>query len=60
MPIDNEFKDILRKHGLESEKIKEKLKKDKYRPMIVNGLIQVLEGETSFEEVLDVLGYFPK
>lgn len=60
MPIDNEFKDILRKYGLESEKIKEKLKKDKFRPMLVNGLIQVLEGETSFEEVLDVLGYFPK
>ena len=57
MPIDNEFKDILRNYGLESEEIKEKLKKDKFRPMITNGLIQVLEGETSFEEILEVLDY---
>ena len=54
--IDNEFKDILRKYGLESEKIEEKLNKDGFRPMLVNGLIQVLEGETSFEEILNVLG----
>lgn len=57
MPIDNEFKDILRNYGLESDEIKEKLKKDKFRPMITNGLIQVLEGETSFEEILEVLDY---
>lgn len=57
MPIDNEFKDILRNFGLESSEIKEKLKKDKFRPMITNGLIQVLEGETSFEEILEVLDY---
>ena len=57
MPIDNEFKDILRNDGLESDEIKEKLKKDKFRPMITNGLIQVLEGETSFEEILEVLDY---
>ena len=57
MPIDNEFKDILRNYGLESDEIKEKLKKDKFRPMLVNGLIQVLEGETSFEEILSVLDY---
>lgn len=57
MPIDNEFKDILRNYGLESDEIKEKLKKDKFRPMITNGLIQVLEGETSFEEILSVLDY---
>ena len=57
MPIDNEFKDILRNYGLESEEIKEKLKKDKFRPMITNGLIQVIEGETSFEEILEVLDY---
>ena len=57
MPIDNEFKDILRIYGLESEKIKEKLNKDGFRPMIVNGLIQVLEGETSFEEILSALDY---
>lgn len=57
MPIDNEFKDILRNYGLESDEIKEKLKKDKFRPMITNGLIQVLEGETSFEEILSVLYY---
>lgn len=57
MPIDNEFKDILRNYGLESPEIKEKLKKDKFRPMITNGLIQVLEGETSFEEILEVLDY---
>lgn len=57
MPIDNEFKDILRIYGLESEKIGEKLKKDCFRPMIVNGLIQVLEGETSFEEILSALDY---
>lgn len=58
MPIDSEFKDILRNYGLESDEIKEKLKKDKFRPMIVNGLIQVLEGETSFEEILSVLDYW--
>ena len=58
MPIDNEFKDILRNYGLESDEIKEKLKKDKFRPMITNGLIQVLEGETSFEEILEVLDYW--
>lgn len=58
MPIDNEFKDILRNYGLESDEIKEKLKRDKFRPMIVNGLIQVLEGETSFEEILSVLDYW--
>lgn len=57
MPIDNEFKDILRIYGLESEKIGEKLKKDGFRPMIVNGLIQVLEGQTSFEEILSALDY---
>lgn len=57
MPIDSEFKDILRNYGLESDEIKEKLKKDKFRPMITNGLIQVLEGETSFEEILSVLDY---
>ena len=57
MPIDNEFKDILRNYGLESDEIKEKLKKDKFRPIITNGLIQVLEGETSFEEILEVLDY---
>ena len=57
MPIDNEFKDILRNFGLESAEIKDKLKKDKFRPMITNGLIQVLEGETSFEEILEVLDY---
>lgn len=58
MPIDSEFKDILRNYGLESDEIKEKLKKDKFRPMITNGLIQVLEGETSFEEILSVLDYW--
>lgn len=57
IPIDNEFKDILRIYGLESEKIDEKLNKDGFRPMIVNGLIQVLEGETSFEEILSALDY---
>ena len=57
MPIDNEFKDILRIYGLESEKIDEKLNKDSFRPMIVNGLVQVLEGETSFEEILSALDY---
>ncbi len=57
MTLDNEFKDILRVYGLESSEIKEKLKRDKFRPMIVNGLIQVLEGETSFEEILEVLDY---
>lgn len=57
MPIDSDFKDILRNYGLESDEIKEKLKKDKFRPMITNGLIQVLEGETSFEEILSVLDY---
>lgn len=58
MPIDSDFKDILRNYGLESDEIKEKLKKDKFRPMITNGLIQVLEGETSFEEILSVLDYW--
>ncbi|WP_311482147.1 GspE/PulE family protein [uncultured Anaerococcus sp.] len=57
MSLDNEFKDILRNFGMESKEIKEKLKRDKFRPMIVNGLIQVLEGDTSFEEVLSVLDY---
>lgn len=57
MTLDNEFKDILRVYGLESSEIKEKLRRDKFRPMIVNGLIQVLEGETSFEEILSALDY---
>lgn len=57
MTIDGEFKDIIRKYGLESSEIKDKLKKDKFRPMITNALIQVLEGETSFEEILSVLDY---
>lgn len=57
MPVDSEFKDILRNYGLESDEIKGKLKRDKFRPMITNGLIEVLEGETSFEEILEVLDY---
>ena len=52
-----DFKNILREYGFESEKIKEKLKADKFRPMITNGLIQILEGETSFEEILGTIDY---
>ena len=55
--IDDEFKDILKNYGLESKELKDKLKKEKFRPMITNGLIQIMEGETSFEEVLKVLDY---
>lgn len=55
--IDKEFKDILRIYGLEGKEIQDKLKKDKFRPMITNGLIQVLKGETSFEEILRTLEY---
>ena len=55
--IDDEFKDILKNYGLESKELKDKLKKEKFRPMLINGLIQIMEGETSFEEVLKVLDY---
>ena len=55
--LDEDFKNILREYGFESEKIKEKLKADKFRPMITNGLIQILEGETSFEEILGTIDY---
>ena len=55
--LDEDFKNILKEYGFESEKIKEKLKADKFRPMITNGLIQILEGETSFEEILGTIDY---
>ena len=55
--IDDEFKEILKNYGLESKELKDKLKKEKFRPMLTNGLIQIMEGETSFEEVLKVLDY---
>ena len=55
--IDKEFKDILRIYGLEGKEIQDKLKKDKFRLMITNGLIQVLKGETSFEEILSALDH---
>lgn len=53
--VDGELRQILKNEGLESKELRDKLKKDKFRPMVTNGLIAVLEGRTSFEEVLSVL-----
>lgn len=53
--VDKELKEILREEGASTSKVKEKLKKEGFKSMLENGIDKVLEGKTSFEEVLGVL-----
>lgn len=53
--VDKELKEILRKEGDSTSKVKEKLKKEGFKSMLENGIDKVLEGKTSFEEVLGAL-----
>ena len=53
--VDNELKEILREEGASTSKVKEKLKKEGFKSMLENGIDKILEGKTSFEEVLGSL-----
>lgn len=55
--VDEQFKDLLRKRGERSEEIKEKLEKEGFKSMLENGIDKVLDGRTSFEEILEVLDF---
>lgn len=48
--IDKDLRDILRSQN--TEEIKEKLKKDNFKSMLATGLDKVIDGVTSFDEVV--------
>ncbi|MDO5048069.1 MAG: GspE/PulE family protein [Anaerococcus sp.] len=55
--VDREFRQILKDEGDFSKEIIEKLKKDNFRSMLNNAIEKILEGKTSFEEILNVLDF---